>query len=89
MITFNDIKNNQEINNYITQSDLSLKALGYTEHSFAHVTKVAYNAAYILESLGYSKRDIELAFLASVNSLMNLSGSSGVPSPFSSVLIKI
>ena len=64
MITFNDIKNNQEINNYITQSDLSLKALGYTEHSFAHVTKVAYNAAYILESLGYPKRDVELAKIA-------------------------
>lgn len=64
MITYNDIKANKEINVYIEQADKSLIALGYTEHSFAHVTKVANDAAYILESLGYPKHDIELAKIA-------------------------
>ena len=34
-MTYQDIKNNDEINTYIRQADQSLSALGYTEHSFA------------------------------------------------------
>ena len=49
---------------YITKADESLKALGYTEHSFAHVTKVAMVASDILKTLGYSEREIELAKIA-------------------------
>lgn len=64
MITFEDIKNNETIKTYITKADESLIALGYTEHSFAHVTRVAKTAAYILETMGYSKRDCELAQIA-------------------------
>ena len=64
MITFEDIKKNEEINTYIRKADESLIALGYTEHSFAHVTKVAESAAYILSTLGYSEHDIELAKIA-------------------------
>lgn len=64
MITFDEIKNNEEIKTYITEADKSLIALGYTEHSFAHVTKVANDAAYILEELNYPKHDIELAKIA-------------------------
>ena len=52
-ITFEDIKNNNKINTYIKKADESLTALGYTEHSFAHVTKVAEIASYILLELGY------------------------------------
>ena len=64
MITYNDIKNNEEINTYIKKADESLAALGYTEHSFAHVTKVAVCAEYILTTLGYPQKDIELAKIA-------------------------
>lgn len=64
MITFEDIKNNEEIKTYITQADKALIALGYTEHSFAHVTKVANDAAYILTKLNYPNHDIELAKIA-------------------------
>ena len=53
MITYNEIKKNESINTYIQKADESLRALGYTEHSFAHVTKVAQSAGYILETLGY------------------------------------
>ena len=64
MITFEEIKKNEAINTYIKKADESLVALGYTEHNFAHVTKVAVDAAYILETLGYSEHDIELAKIA-------------------------
>ena len=64
MITFEEIKKNETINTYIKKADASLEALGYTEHNFAHVTKVAVDAAYILETLGYCEHDIELAKIA-------------------------
>ena len=64
MITFEQIKSNDAVKTYITKADESLIALGYTEHSFAHVMKVASTANYILETLGYSERDRELAQIA-------------------------
>ena len=64
MITFHQIKNNPQIKTYIQKADESLIALGYTEHSFAHVTKVAEKAGQILEELQYSHREAELARIA-------------------------
>ena len=63
-ITFEQIKSNEDIKTYITKADESLKALGYTEHSFAHVGKVSEDAAYILTTLGYESRTVELAKIA-------------------------
>lgn len=63
-MTYQDIKNNDEINTYIRQADQSLSALGYTEHSFAHVTLVAEKAGYILSTLGYPDRTVELVMIA-------------------------
>ncbi len=63
-MTYEDIKNNKTVHTYIEKADESLKALGYTEHSFAHVTKVALTAGWILEKLGYSAHDVELAKIA-------------------------
>ena len=65
MITFKDIKNNESINTYIKKADELLEAIGFTEHSFAHVTKVSETAGYILETLGYSPREVELCKIAS------------------------
>ena len=64
MLTLEDIKRNAAVNIYITQADESLSALGYTEHSFAHVTRVAEVSGYILETLDYPGRDVELARIA-------------------------
>ncbi|MBQ4154567.1 MAG: HD domain-containing protein [Clostridia bacterium] len=64
MLSFEEIRNNAAINIYIAQADLTLNALGFTEHSFAHVTKVAETAANILSQLGFSERKIELAKIA-------------------------
>ena len=63
-MTYEEIKNNEEINSYIRQADASLVALGFTEHSFAHVTLVAEKAGYILETLGYPARTVELTKIA-------------------------
>ena len=63
-MTYQEIRDNEEINTYIRQADLSLSALGYTEHSFAHVTLVAEKAGYILRTLGFDDRLIELAKIA-------------------------
>ena len=75
MITFEDIRHNDNISTYIRKADESLIALGYTEHSFAHVGMVAANARYILEKLGYSERTLELvqiaAYLHDIGNLVN------------------
>ena len=63
-MTYEEIRKSEEINTYIRQADLSLSALGYTEHSFAHVTLVAEKAGYILRTLGFDDRLIELAKIA-------------------------
>lgn len=75
MITYKDIEKNHAIRTYITAADDSLKVLGYTEHSFAHVERVAKDATYILRTLGYSEREVELAamaaFLHDIGNLVN------------------
>ena len=75
MITFENLKKNQSVETYIRKADESLIALGFTEHSFAHVTIVAENAGYILETLGFSEREVELvkiaAYLHDIGNLVN------------------
>ena len=63
-ITFEDIQKDDTIRTYIKKADESLIALGYTEHSFPHVTRVARIASDILLTLGYSEREAELAQIA-------------------------
>ena len=74
-MTYEQIKADAAIRTYIAQADASLIALGYTEHSFAHVTQVAEMAGYILETLGYPPRTVELAkiagFLHDIGNLVN------------------
>lgn len=65
MVTFNEVKKNEKIKAYIKKADESLLALGYTEHSFAHVGLVSERAGYILKTLGFSDHDIELVKIAS------------------------
>lgn len=64
MITYEELRQSPEIRTYISRADESLKALGYTEHSFAHVTRVSETAAYILRELAYDPHEIELAKIA-------------------------
>lgn len=77
-MTFEDIKNNKTVHAFIQKADEALKAMGYTEHSFSHVTKVALTAGDILEKLGYSAHEIELAkisgYLHDIGNLVNREG---------------
>ena len=64
MLSYESIKQNENIRTYIRKADESLRALGYTEHSCAHVTKVAETAGEILATFGYSAHDVELVKIA-------------------------
>lgn len=74
-ITYKEVKQSEEIRAYIKQADVSLAALGFTEHSFAHVTKCAEVAGKLLEDLGYEERIIELtkiaAFMHDIGNVIN------------------
>ena len=76
-MTYSEIRRDGAICTYITQADASLAALGFTEHSFAHVTTAANRVEYILSTLGYSYREIELgkiaAYLHDIGNLVNRS----------------
>ncbi len=63
-MTYEEIKKNENIRTYIRMADETLAELGYTEHSFAHVTTVAEKAGRILEIMGYDARTAELARIA-------------------------
>ena len=64
MITLTEIKQNEQIRTYIEKADETLAALGYTEHSYAHATRVAHFAEKIMADLGYPQRTQELAWIA-------------------------
>lgn len=63
-MTYEEVRRDPAVNVYIAQADASLCALGFTEHSFPHVTRVAQIAGDILEQLGYAPRTVELARIA-------------------------
>ena len=64
MLTYEKVTKSEAIRTYIIRADESLTALGYTEHSFAHVVHVAKTVGYILETMGYDARTIELGKIA-------------------------
>lgn len=64
MISYQDIKKDPAIKTYIAQADASMAALGFTEHSFAHVGRVSETAGSILRELGYPARTVELTMIA-------------------------
>ena len=63
-MTFQEIVKNDSVRTYIQRADESLVALGYTEHSFAHVTHVAQMAGSILSTLGFDDHTVEIAKIA-------------------------
>lgn len=75
MISYDKIVNSDDIRTYITSADESLAALGFTEHSFTHVLHVAETAGYILKTIGYDERTIEIAkvagYLHDIGNLVN------------------
>ena len=64
MITYDEIRKNEDIRTYIEKADESLIELGYTEHSYAHVTQAADKAGRILEAVGCDAHTVELGKIA-------------------------
>ena len=63
-ITFQDIKNNREVQTYLQKGNDALGVIGFTEHGCAHAGICAATAADILQTLGYDERTITLARIA-------------------------
>ena len=64
IVTYKYIKQNPDIHVYIKNADAAVEAQGYTEHSFAHVEKVASTVEMILSALNYDERTVELGMIA-------------------------
>ena len=64
MLTYEQVLKSEAIKTYIVRADESLAALGFTDHSFSHVLHVAQMAGYILSTLGYDERTVELSKIA-------------------------
>ena len=77
---YEELRKDADISTYITRADDSLAALGYTEHSFAHVCHTAETAASILDTLGYDAHTVDLArsagYLHDIGNLVNRVGHS-------------
>lgn len=61
---FDKIRNDHDINVYIEEQNKSMYAMGFTEHSFAHIGLVAERTGYILETLGSDDHTIDLGLTA-------------------------
>ena len=61
---FGRVKQDHDIGVYIREQNSSLKAMGFTEHSLAHIGVVADRAGYILETMGADDHTIDLALTA-------------------------
>lgn len=64
MVTYETVKNDPEVRTLIKKADEVLTAIGYTEHCFAHVDKVANTSYAILAALGFSENECEAAKIA-------------------------
>jgi len=64
MMTFEEIRGNEEIRAYMEKGNENLGVLGFTEHALAHAMRAAHTASGILEKLGHDAHEIELAKIA-------------------------
>lgn len=64
LITLKDVRENEEVKTFLQISEKQIRILGYTEHSFRHVTLVAKTAGDILSAMKFPERDVELARIA-------------------------
>lgn len=64
IISLEEIKKNPEIAILVESANKVLETMGYTEHGKRHVGRVSMLASYILESLKYDERQVELAAIA-------------------------
>ena len=63
-MTYEQIRKHPEVKALLERGNHNLGVLGYTDHSMSHCTLVAERAGQILQVLGYSEREVELAKIA-------------------------
>lgn len=77
-VSFEQVTADERVKACIRQADEVLSAIGYTEHGFSHVMKVARAAGDIMTTLGFSPREAELAaiagYLHDVGNVVNRAG---------------
>lgn len=59
-LTYDLVRQNAKIRTYIRRQDENLISMGYTEHSFNHVCRVAHTTSVILNTLDYPAHMVEL-----------------------------
>lgn len=64
LLSYENLRKDEEIIMYINAANDVLGAIGYTEHGLAHAVKTGTDASRILDTLGYSERECELAKIA-------------------------
>lgn len=63
-LTLDQVKNNSQIKSFISQTEVFLDALGYTDHGQRHINIVAARARTLAQKIGLSKNDQELSAIA-------------------------
>lgn len=63
-VTIAELKTDPLVQGYIEGGNSNLGAIGYTEHGLRHVGLVSHIASNLLEKLGHSTRECELASIA-------------------------
>ena len=63
-VTFDKVKENPIVNDYLEMTDRCMVSMGYTEHGERHARMVSRGASHILLALGYSRREAELSAIA-------------------------
>ncbi len=64
MITVEEVKNNEEVQQLIKLSNRNLEVLGFTEHGTRHLTVISERAGKLLRELGYPERKAQLVEIA-------------------------
>lgn len=63
-MTYQEIRKNEEVKEFLRKGNEALGVLGYTDHSEAHCVLVAERAATILKKFSFTGKDIELVKIA-------------------------
>jgi len=64
IVTFDDVKNREDVKVYISRADRNMDTIGYTEHGFRHAEVVAERARHIIAALERDAGEAELAAIA-------------------------
>jgi hypothetical protein len=64
MATYNDVKNNPQVLNFVKQTESAMTALEYTNHGLRHAELVANRSRKVIKDLGLSKEEEELSAIA-------------------------